>query len=629
MLEDIYFILACLAVYTSFIGWGSFITGFLRKNSAYDLGMASAAGMAFSALAGGVFNLLGVVSPLTVRAHVILGLLCLAVRLVQNRSKVRDYFAEPDRNVFPKRFVIPAIVVIAGFLIFEIYLAGYHHFNFGDDFQTYLYLSAKMFGSGSLGVEPFSEGRMGLWGGHSFLQSLLLGFSDLHRIHGLDKGIAWLVFCSLIISHFAERRMHIPVGAVLVVFVHFIPSQAVNVSSSIAGLALFYALMRVLYTENDGPFIFKAVLVSLLAAGLCSLKNTHIAGCGMILVVSYLLGTKNLSIGRRVQYLLAIACISAIFLSSWMLDLYQNSGTILYPLLGKGHHGSVYGSFPSMSSGHYTFSWIFKAFLFLIQHPFFLTGALMLITSAKPGCGGFKNLRLSLAIFAATWLAALAMLVLSGGVVRYSFSFTFACTTFLLIEFFSPVDGSSAKSRNLRIEIGVLVAILLAIVIWPKGINQYKMGWKKAQKAQTQWSEKDRVRLETAQSVTPPGAVILARVAKPFLMNFKRNRIYTVDWPGGAGPPPGVRVFGPAEDIARYLRNNDVAYVMHAYGNERMNRPVDTSRLPKSGISVRNRGQYRHKMAFHFRLLEMARLYENVYDDGYVFVLDLNRPAGL
>ncbi|MEG4290639.1 hypothetical protein Q5692_18795 [Microcoleus sp. C2C3] len=51
----------------------------------------------------------------------------------------------------------------------------------------------------------------------------------------------------------------------------------------------------------------------------------------------------------------------------------------------------------------------------------------------------------------------------------------------------------------------------------------------------------------------PEGEIVLTRLDKPFLMNFKKHTIWIADWPGGASLPPGMPSFKGEQALADYL----------------------------------------------------------------------------
>jgi hypothetical protein len=132
--------------------------------------------------------------------------------------------------------------------------------------------------------------------------------------------------------------------------------------------------------------------------------------------------------------------------------------------------------------------------------------------------------------------------------------------------------------------------------------------------------------LETraAQKAIPPGARILVRISKPFQFDFQRNPIYVVDWLYGASPPPGMPCGGSVEDLARYLRAQQVLYVIYSYEDEAgFSFKEYKNRL--HGHHIKTELLAKYTFEFQTRLKELGRLYKRIYDNGHSFVLDLNQ----
>ena len=61
----------------------------------------------------------------------------------------------------------------------------------------------------------------------------------------------------------------------------------------------------------------------------------------------------------------------------------------------------------------------------------------------------------------------------------------------------------------------------------------------------------------------PPGERLLAVVSWPSLLDFKRNQIWIMDWPGMMGPA-GMPLGGDAEAWDAYLTKASVRYVVYS-----------------------------------------------------------------
>src|SRR5262249_35945337 len=62
------------------------------------------------------------------------------------------------------------------------------------------------------------------------------------------------------------------------------------------------------------------------------------------------------------------------------------------------------------------------------------------------------------------------------------------------------------------------------------------------------------------QEAVPPGAAILARLDRPFVLDFRRNPVLIIDFPGGASLAPGLPFFQGGEAVARYLTSQGIRW---------------------------------------------------------------------
>ncbi len=76
----------------------------------------------------------------------------------------------------------------------------------------------------------------------------------------------------------------------------------------------------------------------------------------------------------------------------------------------------------------------------------------------------------------------------------------------------------------------------------------------------------EQLELAKAQQSTPPGATILASPQRPYLLDLKRNQVWSVgDYGGSASPAPGFPLEGDREQVRAYSRSVGVDYVMFQY----------------------------------------------------------------
>jgi hypothetical protein len=64
------------------------------------------------------------------------------------------------------------------------------------------------------------------------------------------------------------------------------------------------------------------------------------------------------------------------------------------------------------------------------------------------------------------------------------------------------------------------------------------------------------------QGLVPEGAKILSMVDASYLLNYKRNPIYSINAVGGSSPPPGIPFEKGAKALADYLKAQGIRYVI-------------------------------------------------------------------
>jgi hypothetical protein len=141
-------------------------------------------------------------------------------------------------------------------------------------------------------------------------------------------------------------------------------------------------------------------------------------------------------------------------------------------------------------------------------------------------------------------------------------------------------------------------------------------------------SDGEKQQYQEMQAAIPIGSTLLARVDKPYLLDFKRNSIYVADVPGAASPPPGLPMFRGADEIADYLLSVSVRYVAYSYGDDAgFSRSSLIARQSPDSNKI-SRVEAMNIMDFGDALVELGRTRTHVYDDSANFVLDLAETAG-
>jgi hypothetical protein len=129
------------------------------------------------------------------------------------------------------------------------------------------------------------------------------------------------------------------------------------------------------------------------------------------------------------------------------------------------------------------------------------------------------------------------------------------------------------------------------------------------------------------QDAVPEGAVLLARLRYPFVLDFTRQTILIANYPGGSSPPPGMPFLRGGEPLARYLCTQSVRYVAYSYRTEaNFTRARHEYRLAPGALPW-NQAQAKHTLDFQANLTELGRTRRRIFDNGDVFVLDLGVSA--
>jgi hypothetical protein len=304
-----------------------------------------------------------------------------------------------------------------------------------------------------------------------------------------------------------------------------------------------------------------------------------------------------------------------------MVELHRSSDTWFYPILGKGFHGSAYGHFPDVSAGFHL-SGIVPSFVHLTyRYDVLIVGVLALIAPLVLEGPKLHDYRSLFLLFTGTWAAAVFIYMQSGGTDRYSYPFVMATVLFVFVECLPTITDASQWPQPRWLILVGLFAFLLG-KNFQDGSAEFK-----AVLTRRYPSEAYLNLYQRAQVVVPQGAVILACLAKPFLLDFRRNTVYTVDHAGGASPPPGMPVLGSDAELASYLRLQSVRYVIYSYADEASyGRAKVGNRLQLGGNfnddSLRVRAEY--NIAFRDHLVALSQQGTKVFDDGRVFVLDLD-----
>lgn len=645
-----------IVVLFSLIGWGGVINRLFFPKGRTDWGQKAAWGVAFSIFVGGILNVTWTISRTTILVYLGVGLLFWLFDIFKTKrsdtgslsNRIYDY--RKDKIVIIGTFVVFFLLLLqyGGWISTKVFDGHdrrdlFHSFNGHDDFHTYCVFPEKMIQTGSLGPDPFSETKLiASLGGQSFLHTFILSMLSVKNLNIIDPGLGIIIAVGLLLGYFKNKGTPKRAAVFILLFFLLTPVPKANISALMIPLTLFLSFFRTLDWEGlrTSHFMANAFIIALLTAAICSLKSNVIPACGILFVSSYLFYIIESKTKKKAAYEFFIAAILVgMFMLPWMISMYQSSGTLLYPLLGKGYHGSVYGgTFPVRWAGLTILGGI-RISLYYLGEPYVVSLVLLSLISLISRPAKFVRRGASLSISISAILGTLIMLISTRiPSPRHYFAHLFSAIIILMMLALSNTEAKNdGRFKNYTT---VFTAILVAGIII--GNNWSSLRWLYYPRFQT-WqcirsikagmknapliSDEVVFRHTRIQQSIPQGETMLARLAYPFLLDFKRNRIFIANWPGGASLPPGMPSFKGDEALANYLISKSIRYVAYSYANEaNFSWKLYGKRINHGNPQIRTTAQ--HAFDFQDNLKQLGKTRKRIYDDGYIFVLDLLNRRG-
>jgi hypothetical protein len=619
----------------SWAGWGAAIHRILFRRIPADRALHAGWGLAFALVVGGVLNLRRAISPTAIYIFSTAGLSFLLLDSLRRRRRLRVWlrgFALRTRGdgllAAAGAAVCALLVLLYGVSISTVSVwAGY--FNLHDDLQAYFVFPLKMIQTGALGPDPFAERRILSLGGMSFLHACVLSVADVRYLHLIDAGIGLLLSVALLWAVARDARTHRWARILCLLVFLLVPQPRSNTTSLMTGLALFLTLFLTLYRTRLRRRLVShgTIPVSLAAAGLCILKTNFLPACVLLIAGTIALDLRyaRRAWGAVCRQLALVGGLTLVFCAPWMASLYYSNGTPLYPFLGRGFHGSAYGTFWQPGAG-VTLGSVGSLLLLTLRDlkvlPVLLLGAIPFLRLDLASRRGVL-----VAWFWAAMVSAFAVpLALGGDSHRFRFCYSFLyAAIFTLLLFAFPRSAADKRRSGPRVLAGAL-AITALLLAHAGAMTSYLQ--RQLQSSARVWRARGFMvgyasRYARMQQAVPAGAILLTRLQYPFLLDFGRNTVYIVDYPGVSSPPPGMPLFQGRERLAEYLCGQGVRYVAYSYNKEggfsraAYGERLDPFTLPWTRAEARQAFDFQHSLA----MLRLTR--HVVFDDGDVDVLDL------
>jgi 4-amino-4-deoxy-L-arabinose transferase-like glycosyltransferase len=236
------------------------------------------------------------------------------------------------------------------------------------------------------------------------------------------------------------------------------------------------------------------------------------------------------------------------------------------------------------------------------------------------------------AFLLATLVSLLALAAAIGPNVAYRYSWAFLYPAILALVIHSCSGRMAGRWPRRRLGLAAQVILAVGILVLARYGDPERTLWRELRSIERGVRQSESAgfrgwfgrRYARMQDAVPEGAFLLTRLEYPFVLDFRRHTIFIADYPGGSSPPPGMPFFQGGERLARYLCAQSVRYVAYSYRTEAaFTRDRFGDRLAP-GANLWARAQAEHTLDFQANLAELGQNRHRIYDDGDVFVLDLD-----
>jgi uncharacterized protein YozE (UPF0346 family) len=499
----------------------------------------------------------------------------------------------PEKQA-PFPYALTSIVRILAVTVIAAHLLGTilpHWRDNNDDWLAYFHFPRMMLETGTL-VEPFNFRRLGSLGGSSYLGTFLYPLLSTSALPFADVGLGTLLLWAAALGFFHEKKKALSsyglrreVFAFLAVVVSA-SAALYNHAPVIVPLALFVGLFWAALQQNSASSAETGdgILLGVMAGSIVTMRNNFVLFVAVFLVFhAVLLFGRRGSRGRMMRTVGLSFVVMLLVLGPWFALSHESSGTILYPLF-KGNY-----TFPGGLQVPMSLQQNMNFILTNVKSAKLLEFALLVSIAAVLGQYPLFFAALFIASIVTVAGTALALTVSdSFNVYRYSLSFLLAG---LVVVSGAILMHETGPRENRRVKRALKIFFICLTVwwfVWPAHFSQnrsYRV-WRFSLMPANDVAYRvnalvDSVRIlsartfssalnpghsaeyEEVQEYLPDNAKFLSMAMKPFLWDFTKQEIHTLDCIGQASPPPGMPIFGGPDAISRYLRALGYEYIVY------------------------------------------------------------------
>ena len=576
-----------LAYGLSIYGWGLWLARTACRDARGFNGLILALGLTALSLIGGLLNLFHAAFAVSLDILTALGLMLFIAHLAASWRAAAVSSPTPDeaQDTFSEGALLVGIL-LAGVLFFHcLYLLPSRTINIFDDFFLYLVSPVRALQTGTLAGNPFESSGATTLGVPAFFQSFIAAHFALDYVPAFDNTLC-LILTLLLIADLGRRmELNIVVRLLSMASAFSFNPQIVNTSSVYSTSAFALAFLMILQI-GAGLETAKSRQAALFAAGavggvLVCLKSTlavYAASATIGFLAAMLLCDRDWRGVARDTVTIALGAL--VLLLPWMLvyaDDYKILGA-LHTLAGRiveGGSGSGQINEPSIAA-LLTTDDVFlgsRFFAYAIILAIIGISGLIAVARIRRTEGNDKSLSAITVAQALGFWATLAILLQVtdlNSALRYVAPLAVAGFAICAVYF-----ARLANAPTRRLALGALTPLIVLVLF--AGNATERVGWAIQRKTQIAF-ESGRTPPVTpyldaalsgtyqswisgAQHRIPEGAGILTWCPYAFMMDFRRNHIYTLN--DGSYHNP-LFAF-PGDDFARttqVLRDIGVRYVL-------------------------------------------------------------------
>jgi hypothetical protein len=607
-------------IFAAVLGWGRAVLRLLRIRIA-DVSVSCIAGLGALSFAGGILNLLHLIHPRMLEAILLVGVVLSLPALLQ-AWKARAETMGRRRSV---ALIVTMVLFCAVFAVR--YASSVHRTEYQgvDDYEAYLFFSAKMKALHFFAPDPFNERRLqSSIGVAYFLQQLFLARLPLACTQMADQalGVSLLAATAFALARAAglsrQRTWLFALACVAMPHIRF------NLTMTTLPSALLLAAAGMGATQEwESRTRAQAVLLGTAAALVIGCKSTYLPHVFFFGVTFYALSARRRGITQSVRDLGLAAATAILLLLPWMVAMRMAEGTFFFPL-GHGFDYTAYYHLPPASTFD-TRGELLKMLGFALSLAPVVWLA-MLVRKKDPFAQS------AVAMTAAALLGSLVTGYVAGGDSLRRYNYPCVLPALLLVLLLGLRLAPERREENrMKLARWLTPAALGMLLVWAV----YMLRWENVYGEMVQdfaasahpWSiapldvEQQYVALNAA---LPREGIILETLDYPFLLDFARHNVFSADFPASASLPPGWPIYGDGEGLARYLHGHGIRYLAYAYGNSAF--LVDAEAAAgqiNPGVTQAWRNILFLLLHAHRQYAQLAQTRRHIYDDGKIYVLDL------